>query len=132
MTGNMYFENARIILIFFFSSEYIRSIYLPASTLYLPSMSHKESTGHKELDVTWQLKNNMNHIRKPRGSDGKESAMQETWVLSVGGEDTREEQMATHSSESRRSTWYSGVHLIKCNKENMEIQSKSTITFICN
>ena len=35
----------------------------------------------------------------PGGSDGKESpAMQETWVQSLGWEDTLEKGMATHSS----------------------------------
>ena len=34
----------------------------------------------------------------PRGSDGKESAVQETWVRSLGWEDLLEEGMATHSS----------------------------------
>ena len=34
----------------------------------------------------------------PGGSDGKESAMQETWVQSLGWEDPLEKGMATHSS----------------------------------
>ena len=34
----------------------------------------------------------------PGGSDGKESAMQETWVPSLGQEDPLEKGMATHSS----------------------------------
>ena len=34
----------------------------------------------------------------PGGSDGKESAVQETWVRSLGWEDLLEEGMATHSS----------------------------------
>ena len=35
----------------------------------------------------------------PGGSEGKASAsMQETWVQSLGGEDTLEEGLATHSS----------------------------------
>ena len=34
----------------------------------------------------------------PGGSDGKESAMWETWVRSLGWEDPLEEGMATHSS----------------------------------
>ena len=34
----------------------------------------------------------------PGGSDGKESALQETWVLSLGREDTLEKGMATFSS----------------------------------
>ena len=74
MTGNTSFENARFILIFFFS-EYIRPIYLPTPTLCLPSTSHKESMGHKEMDTTGQLNNsNVTHTGRPRGSDGKESA----------------------------------------------------------
>ena len=32
------------------------------------------------------------------GSDGSLSAMQETWVQSLGREDTLEKEMATHSS----------------------------------
>ena len=34
----------------------------------------------------------------PGGSDGKESAVQETWVRSLGQEDPLEKSMATHSS----------------------------------
>ena len=34
----------------------------------------------------------------PGGSDGKESAMQETQVLCLGGEDLLEKEMASHSS----------------------------------
>ena len=34
----------------------------------------------------------------PAGSDGKETAMQETQVRSLGQEDPLEEEMATHSS----------------------------------
>ena len=34
----------------------------------------------------------------PGGSDGKESARQETWVQFLGWEDPLEEGMATHSS----------------------------------
>jgi len=34
----------------------------------------------------------------PGDSDSKESAVQETWVLSLGWEDTLEKEMATHSS----------------------------------
>ena len=34
----------------------------------------------------------------PGGSDGKESAMQEIWVQSLGWEDLLEEGMAIHSS----------------------------------
>ena len=34
----------------------------------------------------------------PGGSDGKESAMQDTWVRSLDWEDPLEEGMATHSS----------------------------------
>ena len=34
----------------------------------------------------------------PCGSDGKDSAMQETWVQSLGREDPLEKEMATHSS----------------------------------
>ena len=58
-------------------------------------------------------------------------ARQETWALSLGGEDTLEEETATPSSESQRSTRYGIVHLIKSNKENMAIQRKSIVTFIC-
>ena len=32
------------------------------------------------------------------GSDGKESAVQETWIQSLGWEDSLEEGMATHTS----------------------------------
>ena len=34
----------------------------------------------------------------PGGSDGKESAVQETWVQSLGQEDPLEKSMAIHSS----------------------------------
>ena len=34
----------------------------------------------------------------PGGSGGKESVLQETWVLSLGSEDPLEEGLATHSS----------------------------------
>ena len=34
----------------------------------------------------------------PGGSEVKESAMQETWVRSLGQEDSLKEEMATHSS----------------------------------
>jgi len=34
----------------------------------------------------------------PGGSDGKASAMLETWVRSLGQEDPLEKEMATHSS----------------------------------
>ena len=34
----------------------------------------------------------------PSGSDGKEFAMQNTWVRSLGWEDPLEKGMATHSS----------------------------------
>ena len=34
----------------------------------------------------------------PSGSDGKVSAMQETWVQSLGREDPLEKEMAIHSS----------------------------------
>ena len=38
------------------------------------------------------------YISLPGGSVGKESAMQETWILSLAQEDSLEEEMATHSS----------------------------------
>jgi len=34
----------------------------------------------------------------PGGSDGKASALRETWVRSLGREDPLEKEMATHSS----------------------------------
>ena len=34
----------------------------------------------------------------PCSSDGKESALQESWVQSLGQEDPLEKEMATHSS----------------------------------
>ena len=34
----------------------------------------------------------------PGGSDGKESAVQETWVRSLGWDDPLEKAMATHTS----------------------------------
>ena len=39
-----------------------------------------------------------NHLDFPGGSDGKESATQETWVWSLGQEDSLEKEMATHLS----------------------------------
>ena len=50
------------------------------------------------------------------GSDGKESAMQETWVRSLGGEDPLEEGMAAHSSvlawriATDRGVWQAAVY----------------------
>ena len=38
------------------------------------------------------------HSGFPGGSDGKESAMQETWVQSLGWEDPLEKGMAIHTN----------------------------------
>ena len=52
----------------------------------------------------------------PGGSDGKESAIQETWVRPLGWEDPLEEGMATHSSTVAgripmdRGVWRATVH----------------------
>ena len=49
------------------------------------------------------------------GSDGKEAAVQETWVPSLGREDPLEEDMATHSSilawriPMDRGAWWAAV-----------------------
>ena len=56
------------------------------------------------------------YISLPGGSVGKESAMQETWVLSLAQEDSLEEEMATHSSilawkiPMDRGAWQAIVH----------------------
>ena len=49
----------------------------------------------------------MNGARSfPGGSNNKESAMQETWVWSLGGEGPLEEEMESHSSIlARRIPW---------------------------
>ena len=56
------------------------------------------------------------------GSDGKEAAVQETWVPSLGREDPLEEDMATHSSilawripwtEERGGPQSSGSHRVR-------------------
>ena len=52
----------------------------------------------------------------PGGSDDNESAMQETWVWSLGLEDPLEEGMESHSSILAwripivRGTWWAAVH----------------------
>ena len=42
-----------------------------------------------------------------------QSAMQETWVRSLGWEDPLEEGMATHSSILARGAWQATVHGVK-------------------
>ena len=70
MTGNTYFKNAGIILIFFLR---IYKTHLFTNSNFVFAVY--ESMGHKEMDMTGQLnKNNVNHTGRPRGSDGKESA----------------------------------------------------------
>ena len=61
----------------------------------LPQGSH----GENELDMLKKYLD-IQCIQKgfPGGSDSKESAMQETWVQSLGLEEPLEKGMATHSS----------------------------------
>ena len=55
--------------------------------------------GHKESDTTQQLNSNKPSLGLPRWLSGKESTCQaETWVQSLGWEDSLEKEMATHSS----------------------------------
>ena len=57
------------------------------------------SEGHKESDTTQQLNNNKPSLGLPRWLSGKESTCQvETWVQSLGWEDSLEKEMATHFS----------------------------------
>ena len=57
---------------------------------WLPS-DFKSYVCSRLWSVKWMMK-------PPRWVSGKESAMQETWVSSLGQEDPLEEGMATHSS----------------------------------
>ena len=71
----------------------------------LPGKSHgqRKLVGHKELDTTEHMRTHTHthtHTHSfPAGSVVKNlPAVQETWVRSLGQEDTQEKGMVTHSS----------------------------------
>ena len=71
----------------------------------------------------------------PHGSDGKLSTMRETWVQSLGWEDSLEKEMATHSSTvafkiPRTEELGAGYYPQGCKELGMTEQLHFHITFV--